>query len=359
MSELEREKRQQERLAAALEDAGVRWGQVADCRTLSGGTFSAVFGVRTVDGERMVVKLAPAPDHPVLAYERGILGTEAWYLRTARENTSVPVPTVLAVSARDEGGLGDHLVTGECPGLPWNELREAVGAEDQAHLRRELGGHMARMHALAGTEGFGYPALSLGPLRPSWREAFLGMVDSVLEDAARFDVSLPRPAREIRDLITAESASLDEVTVPRLVHWDLWDGNILAERRPGADTGAAGPDAGRPRITALIDAERALWGDPLAEFVSLGLAHDITADEPFLEGYRAAGGSVVFDADARNRLALYRAHLYLIMWVEAVPRKFDAGHVAWLERDIFKPLGEMLDAWARGEGPMERWWPKG
>ncbi|MDH6223415.1 phosphotransferase [Streptomyces sp. MJP52] len=336
------------RLVAALEDAGFGWEQVAGCRRLGGGTFSDVYGVRTAEGARAVVKLAPATGSPVLRYERGILGTEAWYLRTVRERTSVPVPTVLAVSAGDEGGPGDHLVTSECPGVPWEELARSVGAEARAALREELGGHMARVHAVTGTEGFGYPALPFGPLRSGWREAFLEMVDSVLDDAGRFGVTLPRPAGEIRDVIAAESSSLDEVTTPRLVHWDLWDGNILAERRPDG-----------PRITALIDAERALWGDPVAELVSLALFHDITRDEPFLRGYRAAGGSVSFDASARNRMALYRAYLYLIMWVEARPRRFGAAQLAWLERDVFEPLGVMLDAWARGEGPVAHWWPRG
>jgi hypothetical protein len=68
---------------------------------------------------------------------------------------------------------------------------------------------------------------------------------------------------------------------------------------------------------------------------------------------------VVFDAAARNRMALYRAYLYLVMWVEARPRQFDAGHLDWLERDVFVPLGEMIDAWSRGEGPLEHLWPRG
>lgn len=348
MSEVERDERRQERLVAALEDAGIGWGRVAGCRTISGGTFSAVHGVRTDDGAALVVKLAP--EGPVLRYEQGILGTEAWYLRTAGERTPVPVPTVLAASPHDGTGRGGHIVMTECPGTPWEELRKEVDAGDRALLREELGGCVARLHALPGTGGFGYPALPFGPLRDSWREAFLEMVDAVLDDAVRFEVDLPRPAKRIRDVIAAESGSLDDVTVPRLVHWDLWDGNILAERAPGT---------GRPRITALIDAERALWGDPVAEFVSLGLFHDITEDGPFLRGYRAAGGHVVFDAAARNRMALYRAYLYLVMWVEARPRQFDAGHLDWLERDVFVPLGEMIDAWSRGEGPLEHLWPRG
>lgn len=41
-------------------------------------------------------------------------------------------------------------------------------------------------------------------------------------------------------------AFFDEVTVPRLVHWDLRAGNVLVEQE---------------RITGLIDFERCLWGD--------------------------------------------------------------------------------------------------
>ena len=76
------------------------------------------------------------------------------------------------------------------------------------------------------------------------------------------------------------------------------------------------------RIGALIDAERAFWGDPLAEFVSLALYGDIERDTAFLAGYRGAGGAVTFDIAARQRLSLYRTYLNLIMWVEAVPRGF-------------------------------------
>jgi aminoglycoside phosphotransferase (APT) family kinase protein len=348
MSEPVAEERRQERLVAALRDAGVRWGEVTDCRLLGGGTFSSVFRVGTVDGAGLVVKLAPAPDRPVLRYERGILATEAWYLRTARERTSVPVPTVLAVSPPGGSGLGDHLVTSECPGTPWEELRKHVDAAGRTRLREELGRHMAALHAVTGTDGFGLPALPFGPLRPVWRDAFLEMLDAVLDDAGRFAVSLPRSADEIRKILDARSDVLDEVTTPRLVHWDLWDGNILAEPGPRG-----------PRVTALIDAERAFWGDPVADFVSLGLLHDITRDEAFLSGYRAAGGPVTFDAAARERLALYRAYLYLVMWVEARPRNFDAGHLAWLERDVFTPLGRMLGSWSRGEGPLEHHWSRG
>jgi hypothetical protein len=40
--------------------------------------------------------------------------------------------------------------------------------------------------------GSGYPERPFGPMRVSWREAFLAMVNAVLADAVRFAVIFPR-----------------------------------------------------------------------------------------------------------------------------------------------------------------------
>lgn len=319
------------RLRAALAAAGVGWDQVAECRDLAGGTFNALSAVTLGSGERLVVKIPPAPGTPLLSYERGILGTEALWYRLAGRLPGVTVPAVLAVDAA--GRDGGYLVMTECPGSPWWGLEPQPAGEERDEMRAELGRQVARLHTITGT-GFGYPSGALGPLRDSWREAFLAMVDAVLADSARFAVTLPRPAAEIAALFAARAGLLDEVSTPVLTHFDLWDGNILVEPRP----------AGR-RLGALIDAERAFWGDPLADFVSLALFHDIEQDAAFLRGYRDEGGKVTFGPAERERIALYRAYLYLIMWIEAVPRQYDDKHLAWLRGFAFEPLAETFARW--------------
>jgi aminoglycoside phosphotransferase (APT) family kinase protein len=317
------------RLTAALAGAGVSWDQVAGCRSLTGGTFNAVHLVGLADGTRLVVKIPPGPDTPLLRYEQGILGTEALYYQFASQCRDVTVPAVIAVDTT--GASGGYLVMTQCPGSPWPELAPLPGGGERDELRAELGRQVARLHTITGT-GFGYPSGAVGPLRDSWRAAFLDMVNAVLADAERFAVTLPRSAGGVKDWFTAKAAVLDEVTTPVLVHFDLWDGNILVE------SGSAGH-----RIGALIDAERAFWGDPLAEFVSLALFADIEQDSAFLRGYRAAGGTVTFDFQARQRLSLYRAYLYLIMWVEAAPRQASPQRRGWLVDRVFRPLTAALD----------------
>jgi aminoglycoside phosphotransferase (APT) family kinase protein len=318
-------------LAAVLAAAGLSWDQVSGYARLGGGTFNTVYLVRRAGGGGLVVKLAPDPAGPMLRYERGILATEAMYYRLAGRLAGVAVPSVAAVDAGRGVVAGGYLVMSECPGRPWHLLRPLPGPGERDELRAEVGRQVAIVHTITGS-GFGYPS---APLRSSWRVAFLEMADAVLADAGQFAVPLPRPAPQIRELLAAQAPVLDQVQTPVLVHFDLWDGNILVDMGQGA-----------PRISGLIDAERAFWGDPLAEFVSLALFADIEQDPAFLHGYRKAGGTVTFDAAARLRLSLYRAYLYLIMWVEAAPRQSDAAHLDRLRHLVLRPLARTLDQWS-------------
>jgi aminoglycoside phosphotransferase (APT) family kinase protein len=319
----------------ALDAAGVPASDVIDRERLGGGTFNTVFRVRRTDGSVLVIKLAPGPDVTNMRHERGLLATEAlFYERT--QDVAVAVPKALARGAELEAA-GEWLVMTECGGQNWSELTERIDEQQRRSLRYELGRQVAYVHTVTGP-AFGYPSESVGPLRGTWRSAFTDMLEAVLDDADRFNAPLPWSTEHIRAAYAANSAVLDDVTVPRLVHFDLWDGNILIDGLDGS---------GEPRIGGLIDAERAFWGDPLAEFVSLALFGDIQQDDAFLDGYRTAGGSATFDEPERRRLALYQTYLYLIMLVEAVPRAFDETHRARRYEQVVPQLEKAFDGWSR------------
>lgn len=286
-----------ERAERALREAGLPSGSLVGRRVLSGGTYNALEELTLADGSRYVLKVPPPPTVPALAYERQLLLSEAEFYRRA---ATVGVPAPSPVGDPRDG----HLLMTRCPGEPWADLAEG----ERGPLRRELGHLVARLHRVTGP-GFGYPSGALGPLAPDWRTAFTRMYEALLDDARAYGAWLPSPVDEVAGIARAAFDTLEEVTVPRLVHFDLWRGNILVER---ADTG--------PRIGGLIDGERMFWGDPLADFVSLALLGDIRQDVDFLTGYQEEGGAAAFDGAGRQRLALYRSYLYLIMLVETVPR---------------------------------------
>ncbi|GAB2886341.1 aminoglycoside phosphotransferase family protein [Streptomyces deserti] len=309
-----------ERARHVLAEAGLPPDRLAHLRPLTGGTYNTVEELRLTDGNRYVLKIPPAPTAPGLRHERRLLVSEAEFYGAAAR-AGVPAPRVRAVGT-------PFLLMTACPGDPWDDT---LTDTERAALRRELGRQVARLHDLTGP-GFGYPSGALGPLAPDWRTAFTTMFEAVLDDARRYRPRLPRPVDTVARTARAAYDALDEVTVPRLVHFDLWPGNILIDR-----------SAGDARIGGLIDGERMFWGDHLADFVSLALLGDIKQDEAFLAGYREAGGRARFDTPARLRLALYRAYLYLIMLTETVPRAVDEGQERWVQDAVAPELVSALE----------------
>ncbi|MET9844190.1 phosphotransferase family protein [Streptomyces ossamyceticus] len=315
----------EERARLVLAAAGLPPESLAERLPLGGGTYNTVEELRLTDGTRLVLKIPPPPTVPGLSHERDLLVGEATFCRAAG-TAGVPVPGVVGAALDESAPTGRHVLLSHCPGAGW----EGLTAEGKAGVRRELGGLVARLHEVTGP-GFGYPTGALGPLAPDWRTAFTTMYEAVLDDARRYAAWLPRPVEEVARTARHAYDALDEVTVPRLVHFDLWDGNILVERGASA------------RVGGLIDGERMFWGDPVADFVSLALLGDIRQDPDFLAGYREAGGDPHLSPRAARRYALYRSYLSLIMLVETVPREVGADDIAWRRERVAPHLTAALD----------------
>ncbi|MEU6182254.1 phosphotransferase family protein [Streptomyces coeruleorubidus] len=309
-----------ERARHILEAAGLDPGCLAHLAPLTGGTYNTVEELRLTDGTRYVLKIPPAAAVPGLRHERRLLVSEAEFYRSA-VHAGVPAPRLVSMG-------DDFLLMTACSGDVWDG---SLTDTEQSALRTELGRQTARLHRVTGP-GFGYPSGALGPLAPDWPTAFTTMFDAVLDDARRYGAWLPRPVDAVARTARPAYGALDEVTVPCLVHFDLWRGNIMVDR-----------SAGDARIGGLIDGERMFWGDPLADFVSLALLGDIKQDEAFLAGYREAGGRAGFDAPARLRLALYRAYLYLIMLTETIPRAVGEEQERWMQDRVAPELVAALD----------------
>ncbi|MFJ8634850.1 phosphotransferase family protein [Streptomyces sp. NPDC093568] len=315
--------------ALLLRSAGVGCRLEAE---LTDGWFNTAYRVVLDDGRAAVVKLAPPPEVPVLRYERGILGTEAMVYRRLAEHADGGVPTPELLHAGEE-----FLAVAVLEGTPWDKAAGLLPPAAERALRRELGAVAARLHTLTPADGrFGYPAAESALSAPDWRTAFTAMVDALLDDAERWGSPLDVPPAEIRTLVAEGAHALDEVTEPRLVHFDLWPGNIFVD--------AGTPEGGdrRPRITGLIDHERAFWGDPAAELVSLAFGGDTGPDSDLVAGYTEAGGTLDLTRPAlRYRLALYRLYLGLVLVVECGPRGYDAGHLAFCRRTLAGYLAEV------------------
>jgi fructosamine-3-kinase len=204
-------------------------------------------------------------------------------------------------------------------GITLKDAQPSLQSATYQALAYELGGYTAQIHSIVGAE-FGYFGSALQPM---WKAAFVQMAANLLADCTAFGIGLPRPADEIQALIEQCAPVLDDIRESRLLHGDLWDANVfVVEREQGWV------------VEAIIDCDRALWGDPDAEYSLMFRDHQ----PRFFEGY---GRRLSNTPDARRRRQLYLTYLYLIVTLETSVRHQEADRSGWADEQLRKALGEL------------------
>ncbi len=292
-----------------------KWTELTD------GSYNAAFAVSLNDGQNLVLKVAPPPGLALLTHEVDLMRTEVdVYRRAAQVGVALP-RTVFAGFDRTVIG-SDYAFLSKVEGVAFESVRDTMTAEEISRVRLQVASAATRLHQVTGN-AYGYPLRGSRTWQPSWRASFGAMVDDILDDAVRLDSTLPMPPERINDLLRRHADLLDDVDRPALVHFDLWDGNVFV---------APDPDEGW-RVTGLIDGERALYGDPVAELVSLSLFRE-------LDDVTVAPFGELTERDLL-RLRLYTTYLYVIMAIEGATRGWHdeerERHEAWL-RDRLSDL---------------------
>jgi aminoglycoside phosphotransferase (APT) family kinase protein len=268
------------------------------------GYFNAAYKIVLADGLACVLKVAPPAEVRVLRYEHDLMRAEVAALRLARAHTEMPAPDVLFDDNSGSIIASHYFLMDFMPGTPYNQIKKSLSGEEQRSIERGAGRLLRQFNEIGGPS-FGYLAHpdSEGC---TWRTVFRGMMAGVLADGVDRQVNLPLPYEQLAQGLARHYDVLQEIVLPRLVHWDLWDGNILVDGDP-------------KRVTGVIDFERSLWGDPLME-VNFG---GLTVSEAFLEGY----GLSMLQTDAQQRRkSLYKVYLYLIMVIECYYRQYESDH---------------------------------
>lgn len=267
---------------------------------LGHGWFNVAYRVRLRDGRPVVLKIAPPAAVEVMTYERDMMRTEVAALRLIRERTPVPVPAIHAYDDSRELCDADYFFMEYVDADNLGVVAERLGAGELADYGEQLGALNRAVNQVLGPH-FG-PLLGPIPGRTGWREVFLGHVEDVLRDGERRDVDLGLPYPSVRALIAAHADSLDEVTEPVLIEWDLWSSNVMVSDG---------------RIVSVIDHERAFYGDPLMEAGFVATQLDGFGDPTgFVRGY----GRAAVTPDEITRRRLYNLHLLLVMVIETVYR---------------------------------------
>jgi aminoglycoside phosphotransferase (APT) family kinase protein len=236
--------------------AGVR-----SARELGGGTFNTTFLI-ILDDQQVILRIAPPPTADLTWNER-------WLMR--REQQIQPffaalaplMPRTLVADFTHQVIDRDYMFQSFLAGDRWDMVEDEFTLDEQLRLWEQFGSITKTIHSTAGTAfGGPYPA----PEFSTWSQTIIDRLECATEAMieAQLDV---RDIQSVLAIARSRTALLDAIVQPRLLHGDLWLFNILVERRLDG-----------PAIVGILDADRAWWGDPMADWTMFVLAKGATPE---------------------------------------------------------------------------------
>jgi aminoglycoside phosphotransferase (APT) family kinase protein len=246
------------------------------------GMYNSTYRVELAGLGAVILRVAPEPARQ--------FRVEREFMRN--EHASVPylapiaalMPRTLAIDFTHEVISRDYLFQTLLDGIPAHEGLAAYPRPAWASFFRQVGTIARTVNSVRGTR-FGSLA---GPAYRTWSEAVIaGLEDTAadLDDAGLGAADV----REVAAIARQDRATLDEIGEPRLLHGDLWTGNLMI---------AAG--AAEPTITGVLDSDRASWGDPESDWAThMAATRPGTERDAFWDSY---GPLSATPAAARRRL---------------------------------------------------------
>ena len=274
-------------------------GNVTDITSLGNGEFNAAYKVTCDNGNSYALKIAPPDGARVLTYEKNMMESEVFWYKKMHENTDILCPEVYVSDSTKEIIKSNCFIMQLMDGEPlW-----AVEFTDDEYenVQRQKIGMLAKIHRIK-NDKFGY--IQSG-LHDTWYEALRAMASNLVSDCKELGYETPDGEKFI-SLIDKHEELLRKVPC-RMVNFDLWDSNVLYSDGK----------------ICWIDPERGFWGDPVADFITLGPGQKspLSAKEKEIEIYNeTAEEKIAVTQETQIRYAMAVCLLALIEEVEKYVR---------------------------------------
>lgn len=269
--------------AAALDEPHIH-----QARLLDGGLFNTTYHVTYGKArEEAVLRLGPVNRHLLMGHEENLMQAEV-HVCALCERSGIPSSQVLAWDCSRRIVDRDFMIVRYIPSVLMNQAE--LTEDERGALYREMGVWLRRFHQIEG-DCYGYVSRILeGQGCSSWGDALLLEAEDILD---RLETHLGYDGKAVRTAFRHSKSLLDAAGPPRLLHTDMWEGNVLLDR----DT---------HDILAVIDGDRAVYGDPDFEFASSWMEHP-----SLLAGYGIDPAADI-SPDRRKRRTLYRLFYALL-----------------------------------------------
>lgn len=267
-------------------------------KELTEGYFNMAYEIALDNGEKVILKIAPSKDIRVMSYEKNIMYAEIETMKMVADYDNIPAPKMLGYDDSCTICNSPYFFMERLSGNSLDSVKSSLTNEQIIKLYIESGKINKEINSIL-CPCFGYPG------QPeyqgtNWYSVFRKMLGGGIHDAIQGNVDLQIPIDLLWHYLERDKKIFEEVTEPRLVHWDCWDGNIFVKN---------------DNITGIIDWERSLWADNLLE-VGFRTYNDNTF---FKMGY----DDIKLTGNQKRRALWYDIYLMILVSLECEYRKYE------------------------------------
>jgi aminoglycoside phosphotransferase (APT) family kinase protein len=247
--------KQSDEILIALIDRAFPGGRAVAIKELTEGFFNMAYMVELSDGREFVLKIAPPVNSIIMTHEHNIMSSEVQSMRLVAEQTDVPVAKIVYYDNSHELIDADYFFMEKLPGRSFHSLMGELSDEVRLGVDVQVGRLNRQINAII-DERFGYFGQP-DKQGDVWFDVFKSIVQDAINDATALNIDLTIDIQQLMVMLERDKQHFEEITIPKLVHWDLWAGNVFI-----ADG----------KVTGVTDFERCMWADELLEVGFRGCA---------------------------------------------------------------------------------------
>lgn len=234
-------------------------------RLLSGGLFNTTY-LLTFLSCKIVLRVGPINCHLLLPFEHNLMNGEK-YVYDLCKQSNIPTSSVLFCDTSKNIIDRDYMIVNYIPSEALSEIK--VNEQINYSLYYQSGEYASKIHEITGTKFGRVSNLVLGKGFYKWSDYLKSEIFEWQDKVSKIGIYTGNELEKINNIFVEYTDLLDEIKIPKLVHADLWAGNILVNNIDG-----------NYKVVAIIDADRAVFGDTDFEFASGWMIN-----EAFIKGY--------------------------------------------------------------------------
>ncbi len=288
---------------------------------MKGGAFNTTY-LLTLRSGKYVLRAGPVNRHLILPFEYCLMPAENYVYGLLAEH-GIPTSAVRVCDTSKALADRDYIIVEYIDAVPMCD--KAVEKEQKPYLFEMVGCYTAKMHEIKG-EYFGFVSNSFRNIKfGTWYDFLLSNVADIAKCCLDYEIFDKTFLETFENIYKSSPQLYSKVDCPRLVHYDLWEGNVLVAQT-----------SGKYDIAAIIDADRAVFGD-----IDFELATPWITNEHFFKGY----GVISDDSKVRElKILSYRLMLRVM---EAYIHKIEYNNLPECEacqKTAFDMAAEFLAA---------------